>query len=185
MAPRFPLPPVGEEQEAAMMAELAHRQQLSGALCAAVAPAGGCCGWCMLFTACTIQTFHMKCLDGCQVVATAKQGRQGATTGAAASGIPRLLRLTAAMPVPCPCPCPAAPAAEALPSCAFFTFFNTHQSLTCATFTSDAAVVAGAAATAGNGYWAPGGAAAGAATSFLSPSFCVHTAGGGCFAAAC
>jgi hypothetical protein len=47
MAPRFPLPPVGEEQEAAMMAELAHRQQLSGARSGA-ANTGlqflGCCG---------------------------------------------------------------------------------------------------------------------------------------------
>jgi transcription initiation factor TFIID subunit 5 len=34
-------------------------------------------------------------------------------------------------------------AAEALPSCAFFTFFNTAQSLNCVAFTSDASIVAG------------------------------------------
>ncbi|KAI3425901.1 hypothetical protein D9Q98_007874 [Chlorella vulgaris] len=32
---------------------------------------------------------------------------------------------------------------ETLPSCCFFTFFNTHQSLNCVAFSSDAAVVAG------------------------------------------
>ncbi|KAL4432555.1 hypothetical protein ABPG77_000492 [Micractinium sp. CCAP 211/92] len=62
MAPKFPLPPVDDEQERQLMEELPHRQQLS---------------------------------------------------------------------------------ADALPSCAFFTFFNTHQSLNCVAFTSDAAVVAG------------------------------------------
>ena len=40
-------------------------------------------------------------------------------------------------PIACAC------AAETLPSCAFFTFFNTHQSLNCVAMTSDAAVVAG------------------------------------------
>ncbi len=47
-----------------------------------------------------------------------------------------------------PCSCHASrarAAADALPSCAFFTFFNTHQSLNCVAFTSDAAVVAGGA----------------------------------------
>jgi hypothetical protein len=34
---------------------------------------------------------------------------------------------------------------ETLPSCCFFTFFNTHQSLNCVAFSSDAAVVAGGA----------------------------------------
>ena len=32
---------------------------------------------------------------------------------------------------------------QALPSCAFYTFVNTHQSLNCAAFTSVAACVAG------------------------------------------
>jgi hypothetical protein len=44
MAPRFPLPPVGEEQEAAMMAELAHRQQLSGARSGAAIAGKQCSG---------------------------------------------------------------------------------------------------------------------------------------------
>ncbi|EFN55699.1 hypothetical protein CHLNCDRAFT_133982 [Chlorella variabilis] len=33
--------------------------------------------------------------------------------------------------------------ADSLPSCCFFTFFNTHQSLNCVAFSSDAAAVAG------------------------------------------
>jgi len=32
---------------------------------------------------------------------------------------------------------------DALPSAAFFTFVNTHHSLTCATFTDDCTLVAG------------------------------------------
>ncbi len=49
---------------------------------------------------------------------------------------------TCLIPSALPHPCP--PAAEALPSCAFFTFFNTAQSLNCVAFTSDASIVAGA-----------------------------------------
>jgi hypothetical protein len=123
MAPKFPLPPIGDEQEAALMAELQLRQHVSGGAGRAAHAAA----------------FVWGEPSASQMLA----GPVGWHGGAAPSPHAGLSAAAAPSDLPTSCRPPPPPAASTLPSCCFFTFFNTHQSLNCVAFTSDAEMVAG------------------------------------------